>query len=427
MEIGRLSTDDAPLLIGSGSWHKNPRPHAEEMYDGKIENPSVFTSALDDQALNGLRRGTAPRELRGQTLLASWDFSVGISTDEITDTSPNHLHGKTVNMPMRAVTGHSWKATEQCFARALDEYAAIHFHSDDLSDAGWDPDFELQIPTELASGAYAVHLVAGSGADDIPFFVNPRPSSRASMAVLLPSFTYLAYGNTHPRTVPGIASAPRKPGPADLFLANHPEFGRSLYDNHADDSGCCYSSRLRPLVQIRPDHRSGGNPRHFAADLLFLEWLERKGFQYDVLTDEDLHAAGQDLISEYSLVVTGHHPEYSTGAMLDALQAYVDDGGKLMYLGGNGFYWVTSVDQNQPHIIEVRRGVAGTREWSSEPGELYHSTTGEFGGLWRHRGRAPNRLVGVGFCALSASDKASVRNLRRRPPGRRVCAGTQQL
>ena len=25
--------------------------------------------------------------------------------------------------------------------------------------------------------------------------------------------------------------------------------------------------------------------------------------------------------------------------MLDALQAYLDRGGRLMYLGGNGFYW----------------------------------------------------------------------------------------
>src|SRR5207247_2023652 len=33
------------------------------------------------------------------------------------------------------------------------------------------------------------------------------------------------------------------------------------------------------------------------------------------------------------------------------------------------------------------------------PGECYHSTTGEFGGLWRHRGIPPQTLVGVGFTA----------------------------
>jgi N,N-dimethylformamidase len=70
-----------------------------------------------------------------------------------------------------------------------------------------------------------------------------------------------------------------------------------------------------------------------------------------------------------------------------------------MYLGGNGFYWVTSVHRDCKHVIEVRRGHAGSRAWESEPGELHHSTTGELGGLWRHRGTLPNRLLGVGFAA----------------------------
>ena len=68
-----------------------------------------------------------------------------------------------------------------------------------------------------------------------------------------------------------------------------------------------------------------------------------------------------------------------------------------MYLGGNGFYWVTSVDPTRPHMIEVRRGMGGTRAWNSAPGRAYHSTTGEMGGLWRHRGKAPNQLAGIGF------------------------------
>ena len=45
--------------------------------------------------------------------------------------------------------------------------------------------------------------------------------------------------------------------------------------------------------------------------------------------------------------------------MLDALDAYVGDGGNLAYLGGNGFYWVTTVAEGAPHLLEVRRGRAG--------------------------------------------------------------------
>ena len=70
-----------------------------------------------------------------------------------------------------------------------------------------------------------------------------------------------------------------------------------------------------------------------------------------------------------------------------------------MYLGGNGFYWVTAMDTTRPHLVEVRRGLNGTRSWTSQPGESRLSLTGEIGGLWRNRGRFPNTLVGVGFAA----------------------------
>jgi N,N-dimethylformamidase len=69
-----------------------------------------------------------------------------------------------------------------------------------------------------------------------------------------------------------------------------------------------------------------------------------------------------------------------------------------MYLGGNGFYWVTGVDPRYPHAVEVRRGRAGDW-WDNEPGEDVLTSTGEPGGLWRHRGHAPQELLGVGFAA----------------------------
>ena len=85
--------------------------------------------------------------------------------------------------------------------------------------------------------------------------------------------------------------------------------------------------------------------------------------------------------------------------MLDGLEAWLEEGGRLMYLGGNGFYWVTSVFPAAPHVIEVRRGHAGTGVWRSEPGEVHHASTGEPGGVWRFRGRPPQRVAGVGFTA----------------------------
>jgi N,N-dimethylformamidase len=115
------------------------------------------------------------------------------------------------------------------------------------------------------------------------------------------------------------------------------------------------------------------------------------------------------------VLVTSTHPEYVSVQMLDALEDFLRRGGSLLYLGGNGFYWVTSCSRDTPHRIEVRRSHAGIRTWESPPGEDYHSTTGEPGGLWRYRGRAPNRLVGVGMAAQGWDSKAP--GYQRAPEG----------
>ena len=50
-----------------------------------------------------------------------------------------------------------------------------------------------------------------------------------------------------------------------------------------------------------------------------------------------------------------------------------------------------------PGILECRKGATGVRAWEGEPGEDHMLFTGEPGGLWRSSGRAPQRLVGVGY------------------------------
>src|SRR6185369_978890 len=104
-------------------------------------------------------------------------------------------------------------------------------------------------------------------------------------------------------------------------------------------------------------------------------------------------------LKNYRCVITGSHPEYHTLPMIDAFQAYLATGGRLMYLGGNGFYWRVATHADWPDAIEVRRGEAGTRCHELPAGERYQAFDGAFGGLWRSQGRAPQSLVGIGFVA----------------------------
>jgi N,N-dimethylformamidase beta subunit-like, C-terminal len=379
-EAPPASESDVPLVFAG---HVGPDGPIGR-FNGKIDSPSL-RSAGD--------------------ILGAWDFAADPDTDRIRDRSGNGLDGKTVNMPMRAMTGWSWTGREIDFKNAPEEYGAVFFHDDDLEDARWEADFELAVPESLPSGVYAAWLHADDGAEEwLPFFVRPaRGTATAPIAVLMPTLSYLAYANEHAALSNPVAVADFPLwdyfGPEDHLAMAAQLLG--LYDRHRDGVGVCYSSRLRPVVNMRPHYQLAliRSAHQFPADLHLVDWLDVKGFETDVITDEDLHEDGLSLLARYRVVLTGSHPEYWTVQMLDALESYLGEGGRLMYLGGNGFYWTTSIDPHRRHVIEVRRGRRGTGTWRGEPGEDFHSTTGEPGGLWRDRGRPPQRLVGVGMAA----------------------------
>ncbi|WP_063129823.1 N,N-dimethylformamidase beta subunit family domain-containing protein [Nocardia fusca] len=70
-------------------------------------------------------------------------------------------------------------------------------------------------------------------------------------------------------------------------------------------------------------------------------------YEFDVITDEEIHRDGLDALNPYRVVLTSSHPEYPTTPMMAAYESYLADG-----------------------------------EW-------HHATTGELGGLWRLRGKEP--------------------------------------
>jgi N,N-dimethylformamidase len=403
-QISAIVATDGPLILGAGT----PPPLVSRHFNGKIDSPKVFDRALVESELVNLRDSVNPGLAASDALVAAWDPWRELDTDRFVDSGPGGLHGTTINMPTRGVTGRNWTGREVDWRYAPDEYAAIHFHDDDLDDSRWEPDFELLIPESWTSGIYAARLRSGVSEEYIPFVVRPREKDApAAVAVLLPTITYQAYANHRSANLLDsvdpfeLLGKPAILDPSDHFLREHPEFGMSLYDVHTDGGGCCYSSRLRPILNMRPKHHAWATgARHLRADLCLIDWLEHEKIPYVVFSDEDLHHGGHDLVAPYATLITGSHPEYWTASMLYALDEYLNRGGHLMYLGGNGFYWVTSVDPARPHMIEVRRGNSGSRAWESLPGEGRHSTTGELGGLWRHRGRTPQSLVGVGFTAM---------------------------
>jgi N,N-dimethylformamidase len=113
-------------------------------------------------------------------------------------------------------------------------------------------------------------------------------------------------------------------------------------DAHSDGSGICYTSRLRPVVNMRPKRQGtlGGfghsNLWGLAADTHIIDWLEAMGYAHDVLTDEELHDRGYRALAPYQVVIAGTHPEYCSSEMMRTAGGAVDNTSGVM--DGIGVY-----------------------------------------------------------------------------------------
>lgn len=297
--------------------------------------------------------------------------------------------------PYTAVRGVRWDGRFQGPQQSPAHYTALHFNSDTLLDAHWEPTTVWCVPDDLASGSYAFRLRADDQEHPsfVSFFVSGASRPRHPVAVLLPTFTYLAYANA-PEGMRGEPVTEVEHLAEMRLDAVHPAHGRSIYERHPDGQGVVWGTSRHPLWSVSPGHRPWG----FVADSWLLEWLTSQGQPFDVITDHDLHHLGAAALEPYRMVLTGHHPEYTSTAMWDGLWRYLQNGGRMLYLGGNGFYWRTACDE-AADAIEVRRAEDGTRPSIAPPGEYHCAFTGEYGGIWRRLGRPPQQIVGIGMAA----------------------------
>lgn len=391
------------MFLIAGAREHNPKrgDFVSLTYNGKIDRCGVHGRVLDAGEVKAMSEGAPPPD----GSVAYWDTTKGYADtgigDVIVDTGPHGLDAIGRNRPVRAMTGWNWQG-EDSFRLAPHQYGGISFHDDALIDCQWSPTATWHPPADLKSGVYALRLRAGGAEDYIPVVLRAA-KPKAPIAVLLPTFTYLAYANEHLSFEANIAQAITAHTPVlvpeDIEFKKLEEFGLSTYDHHTDGAGVCYSSWRRPIINMRPKYRMPAMtfPWALPADLSLIWWMEQSGYDYEVLSDHDLHREGVDALKPYKAVINGTHPEYYSEEMLDATEDYVIGGGRLLYTGGNGYYWVTALCADDPACIEVRKLDTGSRAWQAEAGEGYLASTGQRSGLWRSRGRAPQKIVGLGF------------------------------
>ncbi|OKL55643.1 hypothetical protein UA08_09126 [Talaromyces atroroseus] len=321
-------------------------------FNGRLDSPSFTTTGATRRAI------------------AQYDFSQGISTDSI-GVSGDNRHGVLVNAPTRAVKGYNWNGPQPDWTKATYGYGAIHFHEGDLDDAKWSTNFSITIPSTARSGAYAVELKCLNPEDVydmVTFFVRPNPESTANVALVLTTFTYLAYANER-MFDQTRSSAMAIPNGVSIGSGNW------YFENLDNGRISAFRPTIRPILNVRPGyvHWALDRPREFSADLLMIGFLEHSGIPYDVITDHCIHTRGPKATLQYSTLITGCHPEYHSLQTLDALDDFAKAGGNLMYLGGNGFYGVADIDSSpHPYRLEVLKGNQGCRRSMAKPWPAPH-------------------------------------------------------
>jgi N,N-dimethylformamidase len=136
----RLASEPT-LLIGAGRLPDCPpagrlpgQPGVGTSFNGKIEQPVVIVAAVPAERLASLNPDTVAAA--GEPI-GVWDFARNQGTGAVADVSGNDRHGVLVNRPARAVTGVRWRQDVYDWTRAPEEYAALHFHDDDMEDCRW--------------------------------------------------------------------------------------------------------------------------------------------------------------------------------------------------------------------------------------------------------------------------------------------------
>ena len=366
-----------PFLIGA---HLGEHGRSAGHFNGKIEAPCLVAEALGPADLAAVL--DRPRDF---PLLTAWDFARDIETRSYGTSAPAACMAAPSTCRPAASRAHPGPAAASAGARPRRHYAAIHFHEDDLYDCGWETDFTWRIPAELRER----HLCRAAplrqtGEDHIPFFVlPPKGEAKAPVAFLAASATYLAYANSHDAyedpTAERAHGALLTLSPTDLFLMARRDLGLSTYDVHRDGSGCFYSSRLRPILNMRPKRALWS----FNADLHVTDWLEQLGEPYDVVDDENSRCRRRRSHRRISLP---HHRDPS--GILFA--AYAGGAGGLHR--GRG---PADLSWRQRLLLEDRlaQGAAGSDRGPARGGRDPHLGGGAGGDLSLHLGRAGRPLA----------------------------------
>ena len=383
---GVVTPGSSPLRLAASS----EDGLADHFLDGDLAMPVIYEQGLDSAPIAARlgQQGLAPAA--GKTVLACWNFTEEIGS-RVADGSRHNRHGQIINHATWMIGGPSFQADVTRFGDydpRKDERRGngLRFASDDLYDCRWAVTHKYHVPTKARSGIYVGRFQfeqEGKPCLQHVTFIVRKPEWRKPAPILLltATNTWRAYSGTQF----GLAQSKLKQvwgtGGTTNSLGNPPAF--NVYRAHAAGQGT-YQVGLRMPWPAAGPYMLYGGPTDYShlmrAERFAQVWLEQAGYEFEVVTDLDLHR-NPKLLADYRVVVINGHSEYWSLPMYEGLEKYLKNGGNVLCLSGNSLFWRVSFNEDAT-IMECRKVDApGEQVPVARRGEAWHSQDGKRGGL----------------------------------------------
>lgn len=372
--------------------------------DGDLAMVVLRSAPLDGGTIAERFRQKGRWSVEGGEVLACWAFSEERG-DAVADGSGQGRHGRVLNHGTWMIGGPSFDAAVPRFggykpAEDPGRGHGLRLLSDDLFDCRWEPRLRWRVPRDARSGLHVLRLRwerEGKEYYQHATFIVRRAARRrpAPILVLTSTNTWRAYnaaafGRPAPglRQVCGTDGLPNEAGDPPAF---------SCYRGHAAGPGTYQVGTRMPWPSAGPYLRYGDatDYSHLArADRFAQAWLEREGYDFEVVGDLDLHRDPGRLRRHRVLLINGHS-EYWSIEMYRGLEEFLGAGGRVAVLSGNSLFWRVTYNA-EGTVMECRKVDApGDQLRPEQRGEAWHSHDGGRGGLLRECGFPGWRLIGL--------------------------------
>ena len=413
----------APLRLGAGAVDGL----ADLFLDADLLMPVLYDRALEPEEIS---QRCAERGLVAATdrsVLACWPLREERGA-QVADASGHQRCGRIVNNGTWMIVGPAFEpakvgAHEDAESR-YDPFSdstrghGLRLASDDLYDCRWEATHEFRIPEDAKPGLYVGRLrfeLEGRDADyDITFIVRkPAHAAPAPILVLCAVSSWLAYASTP--FAKNVVDDPIWPRRSAGLESCHPEApAYCSYTDHRAGQPCYQVGLRMPWPNASPnalyDPEGSGFSQWARLERRLHVWLEREGYDFDVVGDIDLHR-DPSLLARYRSVFVNGHSEYWSTPAVDGLDDYLRRGGSAIVLSGNTMYLRVSYDEDMT-VMEQRKVNGPDHDETAPPvgppagsfGEQFHSQDWARGGRLKASGRAAADIIGLETAGWAFAD-----------------------